>query len=168
MKNSFCFSLTFLFYFNCCLSQEDSSIVITDSAYVISFEKLDSIIDNGKTYLGIKYVYAGRSPSGFDCSGLIHYMFKAYGIRISGTSLYLSKMGHKIPFEKIQKGDLLFFKERDMSTSAIGHVAICTENKEGCLKMLHATKSGVMVDVFNEKSYYPKRYLFAIRFLKIF
>ncbi len=167
MKNSCCCLLTFLILFNYSLSQDDSSLVIKSSFYGISLKKLDSIIDTGKTYIGIKYVYGGRSPSGFDCSGLIHYMFKIHGLKISRTSFYLSKMGQKIPFDKTQKGDLLFFKGRNISNPTIGHIAICVENNEGCLKMLHATKAGVMIDVFHEKSYYPKRFLFARRFLKI-
>ena len=146
--------------------QNDSKIHV-DSSFIITEAKLDSIIQTGLKHVGTKYVYAGTSPSGFDCSGLMYYIFKQYGIKISRASSFLASTGYKVSISEIKKGDLLFFKGRNISSNKVGHVSLCIEVTKDSFKMLHATNRGVVVDTFNKISYYQKRLLFARRFLKL-
>ena len=146
---------------------QDSLKKEIDSTFIISESKLDSIIEFGLQQIGTKYVYAGTSPSGFDCSGLMYYIFKKYHIKVSRASRSLTALGKKTVLNEIKKGDFLFFKGRSLSSSRVGHVSICVEVTKDSFKMLHATDRGVVVDVFNQIPYYQKRFLFAKRFLKI-
>ena len=146
---------------------QDSLKKEIDSTFIISESKLDSIIEFGLQQIGTKYVYGGTSPSGFDCSGLMYYIFKKYDIKVSRASRSLTSLGKEISLNEIKKGDFLFFKGRSVSSSRVGHVSICIEVTKDSFKMLHATDRGVVVDTFKEISYYQKRFLFAKRFLKI-
>ena len=146
---------------------QDSLEKKIDSTFIITESKLDSIIEFGLKQIGTKYVYAGTSPSGFDCSGLMYYIFKKHHIKVSRASRSLTALGKKTVLNEIKKGDFLFFKGRSLSSSRVGHVSICIEVTKDSFKMLHATDRGVVVDVFNQISYYQKRFLFAKRFLKI-
>jgi len=160
------FFLFFILLFLNAYSQ-DSLKKEFDSTFIITESKLDSIIEFGLKQIGTRYVYAGTSPSGFDCSGLMYYIFKKHRIKVSRASRSLTSLGEEISLNEIKKGDFLFFKGRNISSSRVGHVSICVEVTKDSFKMLHATDRGVVVDVFNQISYYQKRFLFAKRFLKI-
>jgi len=44
------------------------------------------IISYAKNFIGVPYVFGGSSPRGFDCSGLVQYVYKHFGINISRTT----------------------------------------------------------------------------------
>jgi cell wall-associated NlpC family hydrolase len=133
----------------------------------VTADLLDSIFERANDFLNTKYVYGGRSPSGFDCSGFIYYLFKEFNILLSPSASQLSRIGQKIEFEEIREGDLLFFKSRDISSNHVGHVALVICSSDNLLEMIHATNRGVVIDDFNHMNYYQKRYLIAKRFISV-
>lgn len=147
-----------------------SGPTVTDSA---SFEKqhecvvetslVDALIAKGKSYLGTPYKYAGYSDKGFDCSGLISYVFSTLGGDITRSSSGLSNIGDEVAFEQVQKGDLVFFTGRNKNSSSVGHVAYVIGGRGKDMMMLHATSRGVVIDKLSEISYYQQRFLFAKR-----
>ena len=40
------------------------------------------IITYAKNFIGVPYVFGGSTPKGFDCSGLVQYVYKHFGINI--------------------------------------------------------------------------------------
>ena len=68
-----------------------------------------AIIRTAKQYIGVPYVWAGTSPSGFDCSGLVYYVFKQHGISLNRTAKTQYQHGTFIPKGNLQPGDLVFF-----------------------------------------------------------
>lgn len=65
-----------------------------------------------KRYLGVRYVWGGTSPSGFDCSGLMMYSYAQVGISIPRTSRSQFRIGQFIPPSRtdlLEPGDLVFF-----------------------------------------------------------
>lgn len=132
----------------------------------ISSTLLDSIFETAKKYVGTKYVYGGCSENGFDCSGFICYVFKQHGITVSKSSAALSHTGIPVTLENVQEGDLLFFKGRNTSSNAVGHVSLVICKTENSFQMIHATNRGTVIDLYDDMSYYKIRFLFARRFLK--
>ncbi|WP_391208541.1 C40 family peptidase [Psychrobacillus sp. L4] len=81
----------------------------------------NNIVSVAKQYLGAKYVFDGASPSGFDCSGFITYVYNKAGIstsRLSAAGFYNAST----PISKPKIGDLVFFS--NTYKSGISHIGI--------------------------------------------
>lgn len=65
-------------------------------------------VDLARSYVGGNYVYGGKNPnSGFDCSGLISYVYKQNGIDIPATTFELFKTGTEVSLSNAQVGDII-------------------------------------------------------------
>ncbi|HPE27839.1 MAG TPA: NlpC/P60 family protein [Saccharofermentans sp.] len=60
------------------------------------------------SFVGTPYVYAGMSPSGFDCSGYVSYiMANYYGVSLPHNASEISQLGTSVTAEEIQAGDVM-------------------------------------------------------------
>ncbi len=118
-----------------------------------------SITEYSKQFVGVPYVYAGKTPKGFDCSGFTSYVMKHKNVMISPASREQAKLGKKIPVSKAKAGDLIFY---DTSGKGVSHVSLVISNRNGKLMVIHATSSkGVMIQDVNASSYWKPKILFA-------
>ena len=60
-------------------------------------------------YLGIQYVWGGASPSGFDCSGFIMYVYSQLGVSLPHNAAMQFGYGTPVPRSALEPGDLVFF-----------------------------------------------------------
>ncbi|MGC6532093.1 MAG: C40 family peptidase [Flavobacteriales bacterium] len=126
---------------------------------------LESIITYARTMLGTPYRYGGMTRRGIDCSGLMNVVFEAHGLDLARSAYAIDQQCERIELGQLQAGDFLFFKGRNTRSSRIGHIALVTgvDSLTGNITMIHATNRGVVEDVYQEESYYLKRYLHAGR-----
>lgn len=108
-----------------------------------------SVVDIAKKYVGTPYAWGGTSPSGFDCSGFIYYVFNQAGQSIARTNTegYYSK-SYFVSSPKA--GDLVFFE--NTYKAGISHMGIYVGNGE----FIHASDSGVVVSKLSNTYWNPK------------
>lgn len=81
---------------------------------------LDVAINAGFQHLGTPYVWAGKGPGGFDCSGFVSWAYDEAGYNIPSSTAGLSGTGTKVSSSNMQPGDLVFFNTYKTN----GHVGI--------------------------------------------
>lgn len=114
----------------------------------------NKIVANAQKHLGTPYVWAGSTPSGFDCSGFTSYVMKDFGKELSRRSADQYTEGRKVKEKNVQKGDLVFFS----NGSGISHVGIVVSEKGQPIVMIHASSSkGVIVTNIESSEYWMKR-----------
>lgn len=136
-------------------SSETRQITYTD--YAVALQLRDALLNEAKKYQGVRYVYGGMSPKGFDCSGFTCYVYKKNGISIHRTASTQLQDGIVVSRDGLQVGDLIFFREKGALTPAT-HVGIYA----GDNKMIHAGRKGISFANL-DSSWCSKNYLCARR-----
>lgn len=118
----------------------------------------DQVIDFAETLLGAKYKYGGESvKGGFDCSGLVNYVFAHFNISVPRVSVSFTNVGTEIPIKESRPGDIILFTGTNANSGVVGHLGIITQNKNGDLKFIHASENGVMISGMS--SYFIPRFV---------
>ena len=117
----------------------------------------DRLVSRAMKYLGTPYRYGGTSPSGFDCSGFVYYLYGAvFGQSIPRMPHDMAREGRPVARSDLKRGDLVFFGYRGTFT----HVGIYAGNGQ----FVHATHRGSPVQVTPlDGDYYRDRYMTAVR-----
>jgi len=120
----------------------------------------DDIIAEAEKFMGVPYLWGGRSFFGFDCSGFVKAVYSIFGVELPRDTKDQIKRGAEVKREEIRRGDLLFFPR---------HVAMAVSDT----LFIHASqKNGVVAynsfDINNryyredlDKSYKTARRIFT-------
>jgi cell wall-associated NlpC family hydrolase len=104
-------------------------------------------------YLGVPYVWGGASPTtGFDCSGLVMYVYAQLGISLPHFAAAQYTMGVAVPRDQLQPGDLVFFDN-------LNHVGISL----GGNLFIDAPHTGDVVKISTITGWYEQNYVGARR-----
>jgi cell wall-associated NlpC family hydrolase len=102
-------------------------------------------------YLGVPYQWGGASPAmGFDCSGLVKYVFGKLGVSLPhyAASQWYSPNAVWVAPNRLQPGDLVFFVGSDGTRKSPGHVGIYVD--DGYIIDAPHTGSFVRIDSLGE------------------
>lgn len=115
-----------------------------------------AIIATAKKYIGVPYLWGGSTPSGFDCSGFVQYVFKAHGISLPRVSRDQYTAGYAVSRTNMKPGDLVFF---NTSGSGVSHLGIYLGDNQ----FIHASTSKGVTIALLTSSYWSSRYIGARR-----
>ncbi len=120
---------------------------------------VQSLLNEAYTHLRVRYVYGGKSPSGFDCSGYVSYCFgKSLEMSMPNRSADYQNFGSEIPLLDCRPGDVICFSGRSINRT-IGHVGIVIDGHSENPLFIHASTShGVRVDALRS-SYFEPRFI---------
>lgn len=114
----------------------------------------EKIVAYAKQFIGVKYVWAGCSPDGFDCSGFTSYVLKHFNIVVSRTASGQLEGASKIKISNAFMGDLVFFGH----SGKITHVGLVVSKKGEALTMIHAsTSKGVIITNIETSTYWKPK-----------
>ena len=114
--------------------------------------KYGGVVGIAMRYLGVPYVYGGASPSGFDCSGFIMYVFAQVGVSLPHNAAAQYGYGTPVDRSQLQPGDLVFF-------NGLGHAGIYV----GGGTFIHSPHTGDVVKISSLSGWYSATWVGARR-----
>jgi cell wall-associated NlpC family hydrolase len=129
------------------LAVQQAAVQATDDAYTQSSapmpqapppdgSRASQVVAIAMQYLGVPYVWGGSSPSGFDCSGLVSYVYAQIGVSLPHHAASMYGYGVPVAYDDLQSGDLVFF-------SGLGHMGMYV----GGGSFIHAPHTGDVVKI---------------------
>jgi cell wall-associated NlpC family hydrolase len=95
------------------------------------------VVVYARHFLGVPYSWGGTTPhTGFDCSGLVRYVYAHFGIPLPHSSYGDLMRGHRVLRRWLRPGDLVFF-------AGASHVGIYV----GGGRVLDAPHTGAVVSI---------------------
>jgi cell wall-associated NlpC family hydrolase len=109
-----------------------------------------------RRFLGVRYVYGGASPHGFDCAGLVQYVYRKLGVRLPHYTFAQFRLGRRVSRRGLRPGDLVFM-------NGVRHVGIYA----GGNRFIHAPRKGDVVKVSRLSGWYAAAYVGARRIVRL-
>ena len=133
-------------------SSETRDFTYTDHAEALRVR--NALLDLAREQVGKPYIYGATGMRGFDCSGLMYYLYGEYGTNLHRRASEQLQDGSVVSREGMQVGDLVFFRE-SWDACAASHVGIYAGNN----KIIHASTSRGVIYSDLEETYCAKNFL---------
>lgn len=119
---------------------------------------INELLSSAMGFLGVAYRFGGTTPSGFDCSGFMQYIFrKTLAVNLPRTSAEQATIGIHVERANLQPGDMVFFRT---AGKRISHVGMYIGNN----RFIHAPRTGKNIEITSlSNKYWNSRYATARR-----
>ena len=115
------------------------------------------VVELARSFVGYPYVWAGADPSvGFDCSGLVYYVYKQFGYNLYRAGDGMANNGIAVSESDMQPGDIIIFANR--STGSIQHVGLYIG--DGMMVHAQSSRTGVVISRYD---YDTNKFIYTIR-----
>lgn len=112
-----------------------------------------AVVVVAKRDVGAPYRWGGSSPSGFDCSGLVRYVYAQVGVALPHSAARQYRLGTPVAREDLEPGDLVFFDRLRHNGIYVGHG-----------RFIHARQTGRRVAVAGlDDEWYAQHFVGARR-----
>lgn len=101
-----------------------------------------AVVEVAREYLGTPYKWGGTSPDGFDCSGLLQYVYQKVGIDLPRVSYQQANSGKRVSIKSIRPGDLVAWDNGSRNDGA-DHIAMYIGNG----RVIEAARPGTNVRI---------------------
>ena len=135
------------------------SVLIVPGLFGLDIQR--DIIQPGQSLVGTSYRVGGITPSGFDCSGFVTYLYKNYVSGLPRVSRNMADFGEPVRKSSIVPGDLVFFATGS-SSGNITHVAIYIGQNSIIHSISNGPNRGVTITSLSAR-YWQSRYHSAVR-----
>jgi len=136
-------------------------------------KSIDSLIAQTNSFLGTPYLWGGTTPAkfsaagkyvsgGFDCSGLIQYVYKNIGINLPRVTMDQINVGVSVSKNNLQKGDLVFFTTDPSNPYQASHAGIYIGNN----RFIQSPKTGYNIKISELTGYYEDNFIIGKRIVK--
>lgn len=126
----------------------------TDSAAGLN----SGVVLAAMSMIEVPYRAGGATPAGFDCSGLVYYVYRQAGITVPRSTQEQYRNANPVTMEALQPGDLLFYR---LNTREVSHVGIFVGNG----RFIHAPSRGKQVSYANmADAYWRQNFVGAGRY----
>ncbi len=123
---------------------------------------IDSLLRVAHRLQGVPYRAAGKNESGFDCSGYTRYVYSRVGVNLNASADSQFRQGYEVHPDSLQRGDLLFFQNRQ---GWVFHVGLYVGQEEGRSVFIHASSSRGIVKDYLDMNYFATRWAGARRII---
>lgn len=120
-----------------------ATLPVADVRLAQSPADTDRLLMSARQFLGLRYLWGGTSAWGLDCSGLVHLVHRAHGVRVPRDAFDQHAAAAPVPLDEAAVGDLYFFARLG---EKVYHVGFVTTGPQASRAMLHAPESGELVE----------------------
>ena len=159
-------------YVSIVYAPEDKAQYVKDGQQYETETTGNNLVSYSNKFMGTPYLWGGATPAiftttgkylsgGFDCSGLVQYSYKNFGINLPRTTMDQVDKGTAVNKDNLENGDLVFFTTNTAAPAEVSHVGIYIGNN----KFMHSPKPGDVIKISELTGYYEDHFVIGKRII---